>query len=219
MRSIWLCLWSLALCPLLTSCSSLPAVDNARSGPFFTPQNVQAASRMPVEIRRVVVIPVADDGKIAEDTLNAIDETIQTALNRAQRFEVVPISRTTCAQLTGTRRLLSFDALPHDLFSRLIANYAADAVLFVDITAYSAYPPLVLGLRGKLVRTDNSAILWAFDTVFSAQNPTIANSARHHWLNTAPPGTSADFSLTALESPRRFADYAASAAFATLPRR
>jgi hypothetical protein len=132
---------------------------------------------------------------------------------------VVPLSRPACARLTGARAIRSVETLPHDFLTRLVADYAADAVLFTDVTTYSPYPPLALGLRAKLVRTDNGSILWSFDTIFSATDTSVVNAARRHWLDTAPSGTPADFSITALQSPQRFAAYAASAAFATLPPR
>ena len=219
MQFLWHRLWPFALLPLLAGCRTPSEFDRARTGPFFLPTNFQAAARIPEEIRRVVVLPVADDGRLPEDTLDNLDTTLQTALGHAQRFELVPLSRPACARLAGARAIRSVDALPHDFLTRLIADYAADAVLFVDVTSYSPYPPLILGLRTKLVRTDNSSILWSFDTIFSAKDPSVVNAARRHWLDTAPAGTPADFSVTALQSPQRFAAYAASAAFATLPRR
>jgi len=219
MQFLWHRLWPFALLPLLAGCRTPSEFDSARTGPFFLPTNFQAAARIPEEIRRVVVLPVADDGRLPEDTLDNLDTTLQTALGHAQRFELVPLSRPACARLAGARAIRSVDALPHDFLTRLIADYAADAVLFVDVTSYSPYPPLALGLRAKLVRTDNHGILWAFDTIFSATDQAVANAARRHWLDTAPPGTPADFSTTALQSPQRFAAYAATAAFATLPPR
>ena len=215
----WYRLWPFALLPLLAGCRTPGEFDSARNGPFFTPTNFQAAARMPVEIRRVLVLPAADDGRLPEETLDNLDTVLQAALGHAQRFEIVTLSRPACARLTGARAIRSVEALPHDFLAKLIADYAADAVLFVDVTSYAPYPPLALGLRAKLVRTDNRSILWAFDTIFSATNPAVANAARRHWLDTAPAGTPADFSPTALQSPQRFAAYAASAAFATLPPR
>jgi hypothetical protein len=215
----WHRLWPLALLLLPAGCRTPSEFDSARNGPFFTPTNFQATARMPAEIRRVLVLPVADDGRLPEDTLDSLDTVLQAALGSAQRFEVVPLSRPACARLTGARAIRSVETLPHDFLARIVADYAADAVLFTDVTTYSPYPPLALGLRAKLVRTDNAAILWAFDTIFSARDTSVVNAARRHWLDTAPAGTPADFSVTALQSPQRFAAYATSAAFATLPPR
>ena len=100
----WYRLWPFALLPLLTGCRTPSEFDSARVGPFFTPTNFQAAARMPVEIRRVIVLPVADDGRLPEDTLDNLDTVLQTALGRAERFELVPLSRPVCARLTGTSR-------------------------------------------------------------------------------------------------------------------
>jgi hypothetical protein len=215
----WHRLRPLALLLLLAGCRTPSEFDSSRNGPFFRPTNFHAVARMPAEIRRVLVLPTADDGRLPEDTLDSLDTVLQAALGGAQRFEVVPISRPACARLTGARAIRSVEALPHDFLARLVADYAADAVLFTDVTTYSPYPPLSLGLRAKLVRTDNGTILWSFDTIFSATNTSVVNAARRHWLDTAPAGTPADFSVTALQSPQRFAAYATSAAFATLPPR
>jgi len=48
---------------------------------------------------------------------------------------------------------------------------AVDAVLFVDVTAFRAYAPLVLGLRGKLATIEGTRLVWTFDNVFSADEP------------------------------------------------
>jgi hypothetical protein len=215
-------LWPFALLPLLVGCESLQnltALDRTIAGPFFTPTNYQAAARLPIEIRRVVVLPVADDGALTEETLNSLDTVVRSSLSRAQRFEIVPLPRADCVRLTGGHAIRSVDALPHDLLTRIVNDYAADAVLFVDVTQYSPYPPISLGLRAKLARTDDRGILWSFDNVFTATDPTVVNAARRYWRATAPAGAPGDFSVTALESPLRFAAYATSATFDTLPPR
>jgi hypothetical protein len=98
-------------------------------------------------------------------------------------------------------------------------QYAADAVLFVDVTAYSPYPPLALGLRTRLAPIRETEILWATDLHFSAADPSVANSARRHALSLAKSSGPADLSHTILQNPTRFAGYAAAATFATLPPR
>jgi hypothetical protein len=165
------------------------------------------------------VLPIADGGKLTEEMLLTLDQTLFQAATQSQRFECVQVSREACARLSGSRALLSTDPLPYDLFSRLATLYAADAILFVDVTDYQAYPPLSLGVRAKLARLDDRSYLWTFDQVFSAAVPAVANAARRHWLGIQPPGTPGDMSANVLQSPIRFAAYAFSASFGTMPPR
>ncbi|MBI5381745.1 MAG: hypothetical protein HZA31_07590 [Opitutae bacterium] len=208
-----------ALLAFLAGCAAIPQPDAARKGPYFNPANVHSVVRLPADVRRIVVLPVAADGGIPEESLDALDMTIRAALNLTGRFEIAPVSRAVCARYTGMRSIRSIDALPHDFFTRLTNEFAAEAVLFIDVTQYTAYPPLALGLRCKLARLNDRSLLWSFDTLYTATNPAVVNSARRHWLETTPTGTPADLSATALQSPQRFAAYAAAATFATLPPR
>ena len=203
----------------LGGCAHIPGVDSARTGPFFTPQNVQRSARLPAEVRRVLVLPAACEIALADNQLMKLDEIIRQSLSQKARFEVTPLSREACARYTGSRAINSTAALPHDFLARLATDYAVDAVLFVDITAYSPYPPLTIGLRTKLARTSDQELLWAFDNTFSTVDPTVVNAARRYWLKTAPGNAPTDFSNTVLENPARFTTYATSAAFDTLPTR
>jgi hypothetical protein len=95
-------------------------------------------------------------------------------------------------------------------------DFAADAVLFVDLTVFHAYKPLALGLRAKLATTQGSRLVWSFDNLFASDDPAVANSARHHFID-RDRSVPADLTPTVLMSPSRFAEYAATAMWATLP--
>ena len=123
-----------------------------------------------------------------------------------------------CTRLFDRPRILSSEVLPPDFLSLLSREYGADTVMFVDITSLSTYQPLIIGLRTKLASA-NGTILWAFDTLFSASNPAVSNSARCHDRKRYFATNPGDMSYTVLRSPMRFADYAAATAFATLPPR
>jgi len=205
---------------LLSSCTAtLPKGDGARFGPFFTPTVFQAADQLPTELRRVLVLPIADLGTNTEETLAVIDQSAVKALNLVARFECVHVSRDALARSFHARSFRSTDALPHDFFQRLAQEYGADAVLFMDLVHYAPYPPVAVGLRAKLYRVNDNALLWAIDQTFDSANPSVANSARRHWRNSEPAGTPADMSSTALSTPSRFLAYVMSASFGTLPRR
>ncbi len=211
-----------ALLAGLCGCAQLPKRDGAKAGPFYTPANISSIPALPPHIRRVLLLPVSAQGlAITEENLSRLDATFLAELNRTARFEVVTLSRDQLARLTGARQIDSTSPLPPGFIDRLLNiynDYAADALLFVDLTAHSAYPPLQLGLRAKLAHIRDSDILWAADLHFSAADPAVANSARRHAL-TLTRSAHTDLSHTILQNPTRFAGYAAAATFETLPPR
>lgn len=204
---------------LLVGCSELPKSDPAKAGPFFTPVNATRLGRLPAEVRRVVLLPAYGSSQMTEESLDRIDQAVAEELNRTGRFETAVASREQFSRLFGARALSSIEALPHDALAKLAKTYGADAVLFTDVTAFSPYPPLVLGLRMKLAQVSDQQILWAADNVFSASDPGVANSARRHALKLGTDRGPGDLSHTILQNPSRFASYAAAATFETLPGR
>ncbi len=208
---------------LLAGCETLPLSkpDGARTGPFYTPSNVRAAARLPESVRRIVLLPCgAADLRITEDTLRDLDRSLAAALTRSARAEISTLDRATLGRIAGRPNLLSTSVLPADFLARVSAATGADAVLFVDVTAYSPYPPLVLGLRGRLIETKEAVSLWNFDNILSTTDPAIVNSARARALkSTAGGSTPGDRSHAVLQNPLAFADYVADTAWATLPPR
>lgn len=220
LRSVFLT----ALALVAGGCAQVPLRDGAKAGPFFTPTNIKtSAAHLPANVRRVLLMPIAAPGvAISEETLNALDAVFLAELNATARFEVVRLSRDRLAQITGVRHIDSTSPLPPGFIDHLLNiynEYAADSILLVDLTTYSPYTPLSLGLRAKLAHIRDSEILWAADLVFNTANPAVANSARRHALKVAGPSGPADLSHTILQNPTRFAGYAAAATFATLPTR
>jgi hypothetical protein len=177
---------------------------------------------MPAEVRRVVVLPVSGGPTLTEETLLSLDEVCQSELNRTGRFEVVPLTRDALAAIAGVRQISSVEKLPVVLIEKLLNiynSYGADAILFIDVTTYSPYPPLKLGLRTKLARVSDGEIIWAADNVFNAAEVPVANSARHHAEALGTDRGKTDLSHTILQNTQRFAGYAAAATFLTLPPR
>jgi hypothetical protein len=195
-----------------------PAVnDPARIGPFFTPVNYVGEPTLPSALRRVVLLPVCGGDVAPYETAATLAPAFAAALQRENRFEVVALSRDECRRRFGVEELSSTAALPRDLLAALKREFAADAVLFIDLTVFRGYRPLALGLRAKLAAIHDSRLIWTFDTVFSADVPAVANSARHHFLSSDARGVPGDLSPAVLQSPSRFAEYAAAAMFVTLP--
>lgn len=170
-------------------------------------------------MRRVLVLPAAGTAQMTEETLVAIDEQVNATLTRTSKFETVSITREEFKQMFGQTALASVAELPNGFFEKLAKNYGTDAVLFTDITTYSPYPPLSIGVRQKLARTSDRVIWWAADNVFSAADPAVANSARRFALKLGADRGPGDLSHTVLQNPSRFAAFAFTETFATLPTR
>ena len=210
---------SVAALGLASGCTATSSViDPVTFGPFFKAKNFTGIPRLPAKLQRVVLLPVAGTAGAPAETLSSFDQVMLAELQHEARFEVVVADPAALTRLCDQPRLLSSDALPSNFLSMLSREYGADAIMFVDITSLSTYQPLVLGLRAKLASADGT-ILWSFDTLFSASDPAVANAARRHDRQRHPSSDPGDMSFTVLRSPMRFADYAAAAAFATLPPR
>lgn len=204
----------------LGGCESVPAIDDpVRFGPFYTPRNYSGDLMLPADIRRVVVLPVSGAGVAPVETASSLDQVIVAALQQMQRFEVIPLSREECIRWFGAGDYPSTDALPHGFLEEIARRFAADAVLFTDLTVYRPYRPQTIGLRAKLATVRDVRLLWNFDEVISADDPAVANSARRRYLKTDRATQPLDLSASALQSPSRFATFAAEAMFATLPAR
>lgn len=201
---------------LLSGCMHPGPNDPARLGPFYRPANVSAEPSLG-GIRRVVLLPIWAGDLAPVETLDALDPVVGAALQQESRFEVVTLSREESLRRFRAEAFSSAGSLPHDFFGRLKRDFAADAVLFVDLTVFRGYRPLALGLRAKLATIDGARLVWAFDNVFSSDDPAVANAARHFFLESDQRNVPADFTPAVLQSPSRFATYAAATMFSTLP--
>lgn len=200
---------------LLSGCASPGVYDPARVGPFYVPENVAAEPNL-AGVRRVVLLPAWTPVESNRDSVADLDPVFLSALQEQNRFEIVPYSRAAFFRRFGRTALSSAAALPHDFLAHLKREYAADAVMFVDVTVYRPYRPQTLGLRAKLASIDGLRLVWTFDNVFSADQAPVANAARHFQLK-AESSVPADLTDAILLSPSRYAAYAASTMFATLP--
>lgn len=217
---VTLCLSLILSLVTFTGCVNMsPTSDPVRVGPFFTPKNFAGERVMPVDVRRVVVLPIYG-GRLAEtESLESLDTALLTALQKQARFEIVVLSRQECLRRFGATELLSTAVLPTDFMDTIARAYAADAVLFTDLTVYDAYRPLAIGLRAKLATLKDPRMIWNFDEIFSTNDPAVANSARQFYLGSQGGMNPTDTTSAALQSPSKFAGYVMSAMFTTLPPR
>jgi hypothetical protein len=205
----------------LGGCNSLPSmIEEAglEQGPYYTPANFRGDARLPDDVHRVAVLPVHGGTVARPETAAEMDAVLLTALQQQARFEVVVVTRDECRRLFGAFDFSSVAALPHGFLEKLAERYAVDAVLFTDLTAYKAYRPLALGFRAKLAGVRDVRLVWAFDEIFSADDPRMRNSVRHHYRRSDRAAPS-DPMTTVMQSPARFGAVAADLMFRTLPPR
>ncbi len=210
---------SLAAAALSFSGCTSPAVhDPARVGPFYTPRNFAGDPTLPADMRRVVLFPVYGGNVTNPESTSALDPVFVTELQKQNRFEIVVLSREECLHRYRVPEISSTAALPHDFVEALRRDFGADGVMFIDLTAFKSYRPLVLGVRAKLASiTGDSRLVWTFDNMFAASDPAVANSARRHFISSDPRGVPADLTPATLQSPAKFASYVAATTFSTLP--
>jgi hypothetical protein len=207
----------LAAMVLLGAGCTTPALnDPARVGPFYQPTNVASDPTLG-GIRRVVLLPVWHGDLASEETAQDLDPVFRQALQDQNRFEIVSFSREDLRRRFGQSSLSSAAPLPHDFIATVQRLFAADAVMFVDLTTFRPYHPLAIGVRSRLAAVGNLRLVWSFDNVFSADDPTVAAGARHYFLHSEHQGVPGDLTPAVLQSPLRFAAYVANATFVTLP--
>lgn len=213
--------WLALLLPvLLGGGCALPDPDDVVLGPGFRPANVHVETRrLNPHLRRVAVLPLTSEvgGTPATDARESLEATFRSELKRTQRFETVWVGREDLQTLTGRADWAADDTLPPDFLKRLQEQFRCDAVLFVRLTRYEAYPPLAVGWQFKLVGCPTPQVLWAFDEVFDAREGAVVNSARRYRQADRVPGKRPADSRIVLTSPRLFAAYTVHDALATLP--
>ena len=205
---------SAILAAILTSgCATLRHV----SAPVVPPaQNFFAPSAPDEQLRRVALLPM-HSSTLPDQYVRALDAAFLFELSKRGLFEVVPVSRAQMEALFGERQFASTDALPADALARLREQCGVDGVLFTDLTHFSPYRPVSMGVRTKLVAAKTGQIRWAFDYVFDAGNAAVAEAAKRFQLafsNEHQPLTSDGGSI--LLSPARFAKYVANETYASL---
>ena len=195
-------------CATLTKQASIPAPS--------PPQNFFSPATPGEQLRRVALLPL-HSAAYPEQYLRRLDATFQAELSKRALFEVVPVSRAEMETLFGERQFSSTDALPADALKRLREQCGVDGVLFTDLTQFSPYRPVSMGVRTKLVAVATGQIRWAFDTVFDAGNSSVAEAAKRFQVansNEHQPLTTDGGSI--LLSPVRFAKYVANETYASL---
>ena len=180
------------------------------------PQNFFAPATPGEQLRRVALLPM-HSGTFPDQYVRALDAAFLSELSKRGLFEVVPVSRAQMEALFGERQFSSTEILPADVLTRLREQCGVDGVLFTDLTHFSPYRPVSMGVRTKLLAASTGQIRWAFDYVFDAGNATVAEAAKRFQIacsNEHQPLTTDGGSI--LLSPTRFAKYVANETYASL---
>ena len=168
------------------------------------------------QLRRVALLPLHSEA-YPDQYMRRLDATFHAELTKKALFEVVPVSRAELEAIFGERQFSSTDELPADALKRLRERCGVDGVLFTDLTHFSPYRPVSMGVRTKLVAVSTGQIRWAFDYVFDAGNSSVAEAAKRFQVacsNEHQPLTTDGGSI--LLSPARFAKYVANETYASL---
>jgi hypothetical protein len=213
----------LAACGLLTGCNgSAPWNQTAEWRPAYHPDNVfQYTPVLPYDLKRVAVLPLACDERRTDlqDGCGSLDSILQAELIKTKKFEVIPVSCEVLRSRTGQPTWTGAEILPANLFDSLREVYGCDGILFCQLTAYHAYPPLVVGWRLRLVDVRTRQTLWATDEILDAdgQTPPKEPGFDPFFEHYVTENSLKEWSI--LNSPREFGQYAVARVIATLPAR
>jgi hypothetical protein len=164
---------------------------------------------------RVALLPI-----YTRETLGSaqqdMDVIFRGELTKALPYELVQVSRPELMGILHREQISSAEAIPPEAFRALREKYGVSAVMFTDVTLYRPYRPIAIGIRAKLVSMDSLEVLWAADRVIDSADQTTAQSAIH-FADPSTKASSARANQVILQSPRRFAAFAASEIYSTMP--
>jgi hypothetical protein len=147
----------------------------------------------------------------------AVEALLLTELRRAGRFELIHVPADLVFNFAGTETLPGDQPIAVELLEWLRGEWAIDAVLQQDLTAYRPYRPYVIGLRARLFDINDGALIWAIDELIDAADKRVFNSARKFAKDHLHEQFPYADSHAVLRSPARFTRFAAFTLYQTLP--
>lgn len=169
-------------------------------------------------MRRVAMLPVYHS-RLTGEVLKDVDIALNQELSKKAVFEVVPVSRAAMEGLVNRREISSVERIPGDLFRKLQEQYGVDGVMLNDLTHYSPYRPVSIGVRSKLIDLESGRIHWASDVMLDSGNSNVAASARQYQKVLCRDNFPVESDGgTVLMSPRLFAQFVAYSNYISLKR-
>ena len=154
MRALFL---AATMAVLLAGCSFMsPSVRRALTTPYKPVNVARLQAVLPESIRRVALLPIPRSRADANQTAGAeaLEPLFLIELNKRNAFEVIPVSPERVHALTGGSAWGADDRLPADFLEKLRKATGCDAVIFLSLTTFQPYPPLVIIMTGKLDAVD-----------------------------------------------------------------
>lgn len=214
-----------SLAAIFLSLSSAGCRTKALTDPIIGPNHqvsnvFRKEPMLPPTLRRVAVLPMSypEDIPSLVAGKDALEPLFRSELGKTARFETLPVDSADLKRWTGREHWDAYEALPPDLFKLLAEKTGCNAVLFPTLTKYSAYPPIVIGWRMKLVAND-ADIIWAVEEIFDASEQGVSNAARRYDRDHVRSNPVLEDSRSVLISPSRFGKYTLHAILETLPNR
>lgn len=199
------------------SCTTVKKKVERQKIPPYKPTNFWTVGKLSYDFKRVAVLPIYyEDRKV--NSIEDFDQIFRSELSKQNSFEIRGLDREEMEYVFGQEHYSSAGILPQNLLKRIHEEYDADGVLLIDLTRYSPYTPITMGLRAKLVHVQSGEIIWSFDNSFDAGSRAVQLAVEdfHHLdyriVKAGQVGTG-----SILQSPRQFAKYAANATFNTIP--
>lgn len=205
---------------LALACLALAGCAGPSRGPAVARPvpNVRGPEVWSEEWARVAVLPAHDaTGRLTPDFVSSLGESWLRALITSRRAEFVRVDEAALVRRHGPGAGGSASPLPHGLLAGAAADTGADALMLLELTQVSPYPPLSLGFRARLVRPSDGETLWMADEIFDARDPAVVAYARAEAKRRAEGPGDAQAAVTL--SPTRFADHAFRTVAETLPPR
>jgi hypothetical protein len=206
----------------LSGCALMPASVRRAVAVPYKPTNVAVKQpQMPATIRRVAVLPLPRSRGNENQTagISLLEPVFRAELQKRNLFEVIPISFETAQELSRGASWSADAALPPDFFDRVHGLTDCDAVVFVSLTAFRAYPPLQTGWKARLVDCRTHDTWWAVDEVFDAGSESVVAAAESYARTQLSQPNPLLTDTGVLHSPLRFGQYTANAVAQTLPSR
>lgn len=210
------------LATLLSGCKTAGGTD--QYGRYlnsdYKPVNIldDNDAALPEEMVRVAVLPINGAG-LDPEMRERLESTFRSELSKTMRFEIVAVDHAELEERYRQRQFLTTDRLPADFLAFVEQRTAADAVLFTEFTHFSPYRPIAIGVRSRLVDLASGESIWAADSLFDSADARISRAAtRFHGRDGIEQSMQRpEVAVPALQSPNRFAEYAAASLYATLP--
>ncbi|HEY1171412.1 MAG TPA: hypothetical protein VGH19_08600 [Verrucomicrobiae bacterium] len=121
--------------------------------------------------KRVVLLPLTFAAGYPDEgwARTKLEPLVREKWQRMERFEVVTVSGDQLKRWTGKPEWLSEERLPPRLLERLESETGCDAVIFTHVLGFTAYPPLSLGWKMRMVTIAEAKTLWAVESWFDGK--------------------------------------------------